>query len=274
MNNNEIVKKTIDEIQTKKYENHICENCGRKIKYIENKFTGNMLPCKCQCEVEKEEKEKLKVLEEERQKLVMIAKKECFNHKSMWENTFENDNGLNSKMCIARDYVDKWEAMLELNGGLMLIGNVGTGKSYMACAIANALIEKGVKVKMTSFIEITNNIFNASDKVEYVKRLNEYDLLIIDDVGAERNSEYTLENVYWVIDERMNAKKPIIITTNSNLDRQECDKNIYRKRINERLRFVCVPVEMPEDNIREKLARKHNKDAVAALSEGGDLDGD
>ena len=63
-----------------------------------------MIPCKCQCEVEKEEKEKLKVLEEERQKLVMIAKKECFNHKSMWENTFENDNGLNSKMCIARDY--------------------------------------------------------------------------------------------------------------------------------------------------------------------------
>ena len=133
----------------------------------------------------------------------------------------------------------------------MLIGNVGTGKSYMASAIANALIEKGVKVKFTSFIEITNDIFSASDKTKYVKSLNKYDLLIIDDVGTERNTEYTLENIYWVIDERVSEGKPLIITTNTDIDKKENDENFNRRRINSRIRNVCIPVDIPNYNIRE-----------------------
>ena len=151
----------------------------------------------------------------------------------------------------------------------MLIGNVGTGKSYMARAIANALIEKGVKVKFTSFIEITNEIFSASDKIKYVKSLNKYDLLIIDDVGTERNTEYTLENIYWVIDERVSEGKPLIITTNTDIDKKENDENFNRRRINSRIRNVCIPVDIPNYNIREIMSNKHNETCAEIFWNGG-----
>ncbi len=75
----------------------------------------------------------------------------------------------------------------------------------MAACIANSLTNQGYTVKMTNFIKIRNDIFSAADKNAYVEKLCDYDLLILDDIGTERNTDYSLENVYWVIDERTAA---------------------------------------------------------------------
>lgn len=270
---NKIVTKVMDDIQDGTTKGKHCPYCGEKIIYTKNKITGNMVPCRCKCEEKREKEEEKRRIEEERKNLIIKAKYECFNHKSMWKQTFEKDKGLNAKMYVAKDYVANWEKMYEHNCGLMLIGNVGTGKSYMASAIANALIEKGVKVKFTSFIEITNDIFSASDKTKYVKSLNKYDLLIIDDVGTERNTEYTLENIYWVIDERVSEGKPLIITTNTDIDKKENDENFNRRRINSRIRNVCIPVDIPNYNIRETMSKKHNETCAEIFWNGGGSNG-
>ena len=55
-------------------------------------------------------------------------------------------------------------------------------------------------MKMTNFNTILNDLFAAEDKTEYIRSLNGYELLIIDDLGVERNSEYALENIFSVID--------------------------------------------------------------------------
>ena len=72
---------------------------------------------------------------------------------------------------------------------------VGTGKSFLAGCIANALLNQGVGVKMTNFNTILNDLFALQEKEEYIQALSKYELLIIDDFGMERNTEYALENI-------------------------------------------------------------------------------
>ena len=99
--------------------------------------------------------------------------------------------------------------------GLLLWGDVGTGKSFFAGCVANALLDKGVPVLMTNFAKILNSLTGIypQDRNEFINSLNQYSLLIIDDLGVERNSEFALEQVFHVIDSRYRSMKPMIITT-------------------------------------------------------------
>src|SRR5699024_905088 len=122
---------------------------------------------------------------------------------------------------IAKAYVRDFRTMVndghpktgEKNIGLVFYGKVGTGKSYTAACIANALIDEKVSVIMTSFVKILQDIQGCEDEAEYINILNGCSLLIIDDLGAERNTDYALEKVYNVIDGRARADKPMILTT-------------------------------------------------------------
>ena len=67
----------------------------------------------------------------------------------MREWTFENDNGENPQTATAHRYVEKWEREYAENLGCLFWGSVGTGKSYLAGCIANALMEKEIPVYMT-----------------------------------------------------------------------------------------------------------------------------
>ena len=175
----------------------------------------------------------------------------------------------NPKMEIAQKYVLKVEDATHDGAELwfpMFIGDVGSGKSYMAACIANSLTNQGYTVKMTNFIKIRNDIFSAADKNAYVEKLCDYDLLILDDIGTERNTDYSLENVYWVIDERTAAEKPIIITTNLNLDKCNFDENITYKRIYDRLRKVCIPIGMENRNLRQEDSIEHNSKGINRIT--------
>ena len=91
-------------------------------------------------------------------------------------------------------------------------------KSFMAGCIANALMEQEVAVCMTNFARIMNELNNAfSGRNKVVDRLCGYPLLIIDDFGMERGTEYALEQIYNIIDSRYRSRKPLIVTTNLTL---------------------------------------------------------
>ena len=95
-----------------------------------------------------------------------------------------------------------------------------TGKSYLAGCIANALMEKEIPVHMTNFALILNDLCSPAlrGRNEYISRLCRYPLLIIDDFGMERGTDYGLEQVFNVIDSRYRSGKPLIVTTNLTLD--------------------------------------------------------
>ena len=190
----------------------------------------------------------------ERMQKLNILKSLCFEDHALYSWTFDKDNGKNPVMKVAKDYVSKWSEFASKNAGLVLWGDVGTGKTFFAACIANALVEQLVSVKMTNFSTILNDLFAESDKNKYLNLLNDHSLLIIDDLGIERGTEYALEQVYNVIDTRYKSGKPLIITTNLTLDELKAPTDIPHKRIYDRVLGMCVPIMFNGVNFRKEEA--------------------
>ena len=107
-------------------------------------------------------------------------------------------------MAKARAYVDHWPEAFKCNVGLLLFGAVGTGKSFAAGCIAYALLDRDVPVLMTNFPTILARLSGTfgEDRMAFLDSLRNYDLLIIDDLGAERNTEYSMEQMFSIVDSR------------------------------------------------------------------------
>ena len=184
-------------------------------------------------------------------------KQRAFADSAMQQWTFENDNGRNPQTGIARRYAEHWEEMQAENIGCLFWGNVGNGKSYLAGCIANALMEKEVPVYMTNFAVILGDLSPGfTGRNEYISRLCRYPLLIIDDFGMERGTEYGLEQVFNVIDSRYRSGKPLIVTTNLTLDDLRNPEDTAHSRIYDRLLSMCVPVRFTGENFRQETAQR------------------
>ena len=197
-----------------------CGICGKR-KQMKVSLMGfeHVVSCLCECEVKARQELDEKMQWEEAQRQLYQRKSVGLRERRFWEWKFENDNGSNQKILIARQYVENWADMKRKNVGLLLMGPVGTGKSFFAGCIANALLEQGERVMMTNFSRILNEITSyQADKNQIIQNLVDYPLLIIDDLGIERNSEFALEQVYNVIDSRYCKMLPLIVTTNLGLN--------------------------------------------------------
>ena len=168
---------------------------------------------------------------------------------------------ISRQMHHAHRYVEQWQTVRTENLGLLLWGGVGTGKSFLAGCIANALMAQEVPVRMTNFAHILNELNNSfSGRNEVVDRLCRYPLLIIDDFGMERSTEYALEQIYNIVDSRYRSRKPLIVTTNLTLDEIRHPQDTAHARIYDRLLEMCVPiscigVSLRRENAQEKLER-------------------
>jgi DNA replication protein DnaC len=222
-----------------------CGKCNTP-KQCEVEFGGRIIKpyCMCKCEVEEEEREKEESRVRERMQRVDRMRRTGFPDSEMREWTFANDDGKDAKtMAAMRRYVEKFPQMLENGTGLMLYGNVGSGKSFAAACIANALIESGTPCLMTNFQRIVNQLSNGfSGKQEYIDSLQNFDLLIIDDFATERKTEYMTEQVTEVIDARYRSKLPLIVTTNITPRDFMAADGIGEQRIYSRIMDMCVPI--------------------------------
>ena len=128
--------------------------------------------------------------------------------------------------------------------GLLLHGPVGTGKTFFAACVANAVVSLGYKARMTNFEQIEKTLWDSEQKAQYMQELMRYDLLVLDDLGTERKSEYMQEIVYNVIDGRYRAGLPVIITTNLTADELTKTDEIGYSRIYDRILERCLPVKV------------------------------
>ena len=144
--------------------------------------------------------------------------------------------------------------------GLLLFGGVGTGKTYTAACIANELLAQGVSVVMTSLVKLIEN--GISD---LCSRLSAIDLLILDDLGAERSTDYALEQVYNIVDSRYRAGLPVIYTTNLTLEELKNPADMRYARIYDRVLEKCFPVEFRGVSRRKHGARQGFDDMMALL---------
>ena len=110
---------------------------------------------------------------------------------------------------------------------------------------------------MTNFTTILNNLGASFEgRNEYIERLCRFPLLIIDDLGTERGTEYALEHVYNVIDSRYRSGKPLILTANISPDVLNNPPDIAHARIFSRLLEMCVPIHIMRIQNRKQTAQR------------------
>ena len=178
---------------------------------------------------------------------------------------FENDNGSVPQLAEARRYVAIWEEMLEHDIGLLFWGLPGNGKTFAAACIANALCEKWLDVRMTTLAAVLGKLpaLSAQEKNDYLDTLKSCDLLILDDFGMERRTDYAQEQVFSLIDGRYLARKPLIVTTNLCLQELKQPADMTERRVFDRILELCVPVCFDGPSLRQDKA----KDTVAMYKE-------
>ena len=218
----------------------------------------NKHPIECSCQrMEREKQEALINQQKHNDHLVWRLKAEGFSDPAMLDWTFENDNGRSLQMHHAHRYVEQWQTMRAENLELLLWGGVGTGKSFLAGCIANALMEQEVPVRITTFARILNELNSSfSGRNEAIDKLCRYPLLIIDDFGMERSTEYALEQIYNIVDCRYRSRKPLIITTNLTLNEIRHPQDTAHARIYDRLLEMCVPISCIGVSFRKETAQE------------------
>ena len=133
----------------------------------------NKHPIECSCQRTEREKQETLISQQKHNDLVRRLKAEGFSDPSMLDWAFENDNGRSPQMHHAHRYVEQWQTMRSENIGLLLWGGVGTGKSFLAGCIANALMAQEVPVRMTNFARILNELNGSfSERNEVVDKLS------------------------------------------------------------------------------------------------------
>lgn len=226
---------------------------------------GRKVKCTCGCETPHQ-----KAM---RENAANTRRSACFHNRTMREWTFEHDNGQVSAIAAARRFVEEYKTVERENLGLLFWGNVGTGKSYAAACIANALIDRGVDAYMTNFARILLELSPSAPKPQrdsFMHKLEAIELLIIDDLGIERNSDFALEIIYTVIDARAIAERPVIITTNLTPDMLACEGNDDKRRIYSRILGMCTPVNFGGKDQRREIGRRKTQIARELLAEHQD----
>ena len=220
----------------------------------------DIVRCQCRCAAEKYEAEERRRKKQEEMGRISTLRVQGIQDKAVREYTFAKAEQT-AEIIRCQKYVEHWPEVLENNSGLLFWGGVGNGKTFAAACIANALIDRGIPALVTSFPRILNG---GWDKSEIIGQMKRFPLMVIDDLGAERQSEYAQEIVYSVVDERYKTRKPLIVTTNLTLDEMNDPKNMDYKRIYSRIQEMCVPVYFKGGSRRVKIA-EGKKDVVREI---------
>lgn len=232
-------------------------------------FRGNMYVqfCICSCEAKRIEAEREALHQQQlNAEICRLKSLSGMTRQQLSEFKFDKysvsvDNEKPLKIC--RKYAAAFGTMLAKNQGLLFWGGVGTGKTFSAACIANALLDSGISVIMTSFAKLLGTSKGFGIDEDMITELNRAKLLIIDDLGAERSTDFALEKIYNIIDSRYSAGLPMILTTNLELTEMQQCKDIRYQRIYERILEVCYPVKFEGKSLRKCEA----KDRFAEMRE-------
>ena len=232
--------------------------CGKCKEPLQCRVRGMTFPVVCRCEREADEKIK-KQLDEyqylQRQKQLNAGvKADAFK-----VYTFDRDDKRNipiTKICC--DYIRHWRKMEQISGGLLFYGDVGGGKTFYAGCIANALIKRSVPVLFTSLRDLVDNRQAAKYKGAELWNLKEYRLFVLDDIGAEKLNRADLDSAFQVIDDIYLLQKPLIVTTNLDLEQLRTPNNQEIARLYSRILERC-PKPVFVGNKRNRLTAADEK---------------
>jgi DNA replication protein DnaC len=159
-------------------------------------------------------------------------------------------------VAATRRYADTIDGQLDAGRGLWFMGPVGTGKTTLAMLVSKAALKAGRSVAIYSLPRLLNEIRETAhgterSHLELLDRLTAVDLLHIDDVGAERTTDWVLEELYSIVNARYEDERSMVITTNI-LDREALCEQISERTVS-RLTEMCDELPLLGDDRRMDL---------------------
>lgn len=237
-----------------------CDTCGGarqiRIAYVE---PPKVIRCQCSCQQDQWNRQQEALRRQEEQDRIQRNRSAAMQDPALHKCTFEASEYDSTAIRAARNFVARWPQMQKQGMGLLLWGSVGTGKTYIAACIANALLDQKESVMMTSFGRMLGSLPGpaSGEQTAAIDQWMRYSLLIIDDLGVERDTPYAAEQVYHIIDARYRSGKPMVITTNLTMEELENPDTREKMRIYDRVLERCTPVRVEGQHIRGKK-RKEN----------------
>ncbi len=158
-----------------------------------------------------------------------------------------------------REFAAEVSERLDAGRGLWLMGDVGTGKTSLAMLVSKAALEAGRTVAIYSLPRLLARIRRTYDAdagedsyLDFFERLTSVDLLHIDDLGAEKRSDWVLEQLYAIVDERYESQRSIVVTTN--LDQAALEEQIGPRTVSRLLEICGDPLPLFGDDLRYRVA--------------------
>jgi DNA replication protein DnaC len=223
----------------------------------------------CDCQRERFEREQKEAKFQAYHQYIEGLRAEGIAVPSYRKYTFASDDGKTPETTkICKKYVERFDELATKGQGLLLYGGVGTGKTYLAMCIANALIDKGRKVLHTSLAAVVQMAQDFNNAEKHYKGLMSKECIVIDDLGTERGTTFADEQIYKFIDGCNTYDIPMIITTNHSLKQIETASkdttNLTYARIYSRILEKCYPVKV-NDYKRRMMKAVENRIKIASL---------
>ena len=178
--------------------------------------------------------------------------RECNLGRRFLSRTFENFNtsGNEEAFTKAKKYADRFcQADERISTGLLFIGNAGTGKTHLAAAIMNHLIAESIPAMFITSIELFGLLRDFDNQKERLKKIKSVPLLVLDDLGKEKITDWNREKLFEIINARYEDYLPVIITTNDTT--RELNQNVG-EAIYSRLCETCELVPMKGKDYRKQ----------------------
>lgn len=258
-----------------------CKYCNKELEqtgfYIANSSLLKKWLCqgkyeRCTCKVsigywkifdDAEMKNKLKTEKEEKERLYYEKLRRVIAYSNLGErfktrmfSTYNVTNENKKAFNDCKDYAERFKDLKDKGIGLLLTGNFGAGKTHLAAAIAHEIIKQGYQPIFGTLITLLGKVkatysdsYSKENEEQIINRYINCDLLIIDDLGKEKPTEWVIEKLYYIINCRYENNKPIVITSNYNdtklMDRLTVGDNLETSEaIVSRMYEVCQGVDM------------------------------
>jgi len=224
-----------------------CGRCGtrKQVRITVPGFEG-VQTCLCRCEAEALDRARAERELEKRRDMAAQMLKQGIPGVQLSAMTFDRDERPEARASrVARRYVEQFAEQAARGHGLLFYGAVGAGKTFLASCIVNALVKKGVPCLVTSMSRLGNRLFTCrEDRQEKIDGLSRAKLLVLDDLGTERRTEAMDELTMNVVETRLQAGLPLIVTTNLTAAKLEAPGDIHMQRLMRRIKSVCYMIEV------------------------------
>lgn len=236
-----------------------CPICGKEKTWRRGRILGAIIqvPIMCQCEVDLEKE--LKRQEEARAKQDRIKRVLSLSNlgerfKNATFDSWEDKPGTGQCHAAIKNYADNFSKKTE--HGYCIYGRPGNGKSHLAAALVNAVIQNGYTAVFIEvpdlFAQIKATYDGEGSEDAIMRSLAVCDLLVLDDAGAEKPTEWVQEKFYQIINTRYKNRLPVVITTNTK-DMAGLE-DIIGFRAYDRVLEMCEPIKNNGESYRRNIA--------------------